>query len=413
MIKYNKTNYFIIMRRIISDSDLLPLRSEITKINSIHVNSPLTFEYIDFLTTQSVDFSFKQMHYHNPVVFEKNKKEDFISLIKMKKFGFLEFKNNDDKKLVADYFLDTFIGKDFFLLEKLFNHIDFRQEVCDFYRTFGLMALSHKEKNFYNELIEHFNYQKKYDLSSILHKANIPYLMQHHNELFKDYNLKDLLSVWVRKIDKFENLNTSIVKKSPTVGNVLYKKAQVFTLKLAGLIMFKQPKNSIMELFEQYTDILSQRVVFDFFKDNKCSETAYAFGLYRNKIEAYKNSTVEIEEQDLIQKNLNIDISSIMTKHLLTYDRSSQLLKGIGKFFQEQDDFKHSLINFDDNNKKCILSVCSTEQYYLKNATEFVSKVVNDKDLLMNPDNYKTVFSYIHFNNKYEVKNIVTKTKKI
>lgn len=401
------------MRRIITESDLLPLRSDINKINAINTNSPLTFEYIDFLSTQSVEFSFKQIQFHNPVFFDKNKKEEFLSLITSRRFGFLEFNNNDDKKLVADCFLDTFVGKDFFELEKLFNHIDFRQEVCEFYRTFGLIALNHQEKKLYNELIEPIHYKNKYDLGVILYKANIPYLIKHYHALFNQYNIEDLFSQWTKKIDKFERLNTSFVKKSPTVGNVLYKKAQVFTLKLAGLILFKQPKNAILNLVEEYSDILSQRTVFDFFKDNKCSEISYAYYLYRNKIEQYKNTEVQIDEIDLMQKNLIVDISSVMTKHLLTYDRSLQLLKGMGKFFQQEEDFKHSLINIDDTTKKCTLSITSTKPEYLKNATEFLNKVINDKDLFMNPENYKTVFSYIHFSNKYEVKNIKQRTNKI
>lgn len=401
------------MRRLITESDLLPLRSDIQKINAIHVNSPLNFEYIDFLETQNVEFYYKQIQFHNPVFFNKNQKDDFINLIKNRRFGFLDFKNNDDKQLVADCFLDTFINKDFFLIEKLFQHIDFRQEVCEFYRTFGLIALNSKEKNLYNALIEPFHYKTKYDFSLILHKANIPYLMQHHDELFKSYNLEDLHTNFSRKVDNFEKLNTSVVKKAPSVSNVLYKKAQVFTLKLTSLILFKQPKTAISQLFEQYNDILSQRPVFDFFKEHKCSDTGYAFRLYRNKIEAYQNSKVEIEEIDLIQKNLIVDISSVMTKHLLNYDKSSQLLKGLCSFFQNQESFKHTMISFDDTNKKCILSITSTEPQYLKNATEFVNKVVNDKNLLMTPDNYTTVLSYIHFNNKYEVKNIQAKPKKI
>lgn len=400
------------MRRLIQDHDLIPLRKDIEKINEVNSASSLTFEYIDYLEKQNIDFSFKQMQFQQPIDFKKEKKQDFINLIKQKKYGFISFKDSEYRQLTSECFLDTFVGKDFFELEKLFFHCDFRKEVCEFYRTFGLIALSRSEKKLYSELVKPFNYHTKYDIGLILYQSNIPYLMKHHQDLFKDYDLNSLCQDWFKKVNSLENYKVTKHTTSHNIGNIFHSKAQCFTLKLAGLILFKQGKEAIEQLIHDYEEVLSQRVVFEFFRDNKCPETGYAFHIYRTHIEEYKNSEILIDSVDLLQKNLSVDINLIMKKHLLNYDKCTHFLRNIVSFFNSQEDFKYTLVSINEDNKKCTISLTSSKPDFLNNGAEFFAKVVNDKDIFMNPDKYKSVFSYIHFNNKFEVKNIKsTKTK--
>lgn len=401
------------MRRLIQDHDLIPLKKDIEKINEVNSTSSLTFEYIDYLEKQNIEFYFKQMPFQQPTVFKKEKKQDFINLIKQKKYGFISFKDSEYKQLTSECFLDTFVGKDFFELEKLFFHCDFRQEVCEFYRTFGLIALSKNEKKLYFELIKPFSTNKKYDISLILYRSNLPYIMKNHNDLFKDYDLNYLCQEWFKKVNSLENYKVTKNLSNHNIGNVYHAKAQCFTLKLAGLILFKQGNEAIEKLVHDYEEVLSQRAVFDFFKENKCSETSYAFHIYRKFIDNYKKSEISIEEVDLLQKNLTIDINSIMQKHFLNYDKCSHFLHKIVSFFKSEDNFKHTLISIDNESKKCTISLSSNQLDFLKNGHEFLLKTLNDKDLFMNPDKYKSVLSYIHFNNKFEVKNIKSVKNKI
>lgn len=400
------------MRKTIQDHDLLPLKKEITKLNAVKM-SQLTFDYIDFLEKQNISFSFKQQAFNQPFFFQKNKKSEFIQHIKNKQWGFLDFNDSADKELAPECFLETFIGKDFYELEKILHHIELSDTLCEFYRSLGLIALTRADKNFFNELTQPFNPKEKYDFSIIIQRSNIPYLMQNHKELFGDYDLKELWTHWNQKVDKFENYTPSYTNKNVTVGNQLHRKAKGFVLRLSASILLKQSKEEITDLFKKYEDILSQKAVFDFFKDNKCQETGFAFHIYRTYIENYKSSEISLEEMDLLQKNLTVDISSIMQKHLLNYDRTSQLLKAIGAFFQSEEDFQHTLITFNDIDKKCTFSLTSSKENYLKNGKEFLNKVFNDKDIFMNPEKYKATFYYIHFDNKFEVKNIKSVKNKI
>lgn len=401
------------MRRLIQNHDLIPLKKEIEKINEIHATSSLTFDYIDYLEKQNIDFSFKQMQFQQPTYFKKEKKQEFIDLIKQRKYGFLSFKDSEYSQITAECFLDTFVGKDFFELEKLFFHCDFRKEVCEFYRTFGLIALSRSEKKLYSELIKPFNAQTKYDIGLILYQSNLPYLMKNHHDLFKNYDLNHLCQDWFKKVNSLENYKVNKHKTNHNIGNLFHSNAQCFTLKLAGLIIFKQGKEAIEKLIHDYEEILSQRAVFEFFKENKCQETGYAFHLYRKHIEEYKNSEIVIDSVDLLQKNLSVDINTIMKKHLLNYDRCTQLLRNIVSFFNSEEDFKYTLISINEDNKQCTISLTSSKPEFLNNGAEFFSKVVNDKDIFMNPDKYKSVFYYIHLNNKFEVKNIKSVKTKI
>ena len=401
------------MRRLIQDHDLIPLKKEIYKITSINSFSPLTLEYIDYLEKQNIEFSFKQQQFQTPKEFKKENKQEFINFIKQKKYGFISFNDNDYTQITSHCFLDTFIGKDFYELEKLFNHIDFKEEVCEFYRTFGLIALSKNEKKLYHELIKPFNSHNRYDIGLILYRSNLPYLMKHHNDLFKDYDLNYLCQEWFKKVDSLENYKVTKSKTSHNVGNIFHAKAQCFTLKLAGLIVFKQGKEAIESLITDYEEVLSQRAVFEFFRDNKCHETSHAFHLYRKYIDNYKQSEVLIESVDLLQKNLTVDITSIMQKHLIQYDKCSHFLRSIGLFFKSEEDFKHTLVSFNEEDKKCTISLTSTKSEFLNHGQEFLSKALNDKEIFMNPEKYKSVFYYVHFNNKFEVKNIKTTKAKI
>lgn len=401
------------MKRLIKDHDLIPLKRDIENINSITSTSPLTFEYIDYLEKQNIEFAFKQLHFHQPTYFTKEKKKDFINTIKQKKHGQLCFKDNEYSQLTAECFLDTFIGKDFNEIDKFFQHINFKEEVCEFYRTFGLIALNRHEKTLYFELIKPFNFNTKYDIGLILYRSNIPYLIKHQNELFKDYDLNHLCQEWFKKVNSFETFNVNKYQNQNKVGNIFHSKSQAFTLKLSGLIIFKQDKQTIEHLINEYKDSLSQRTVFEFFRDNKCNELNYAFHLYRKHVDQYKSAEVLLTELDLLQKNLTVEIPSIMQKHLLNYDKCSQFLKAIGSFFKSEEDFKYSLISFNDEDKKCTISLSSTKQDFLKNGQVFFSKVINDKDIFMSPEKYKAVFYHTHFNNKFAVKNIKTPTVKI
>lgn len=401
------------MQRIIQHHDLIPLKKEIEQINEVNAKSPLTFEYIDFLEKQNISFGFKKFQYQQPFLFDKNKKNEFIQNIKKNNYGFFEFKDNEYKKITAEYFLDTFVGKDFNELEKFFFHSDFRSEICDFYRSFGLIALSRKEKKLYRELIKPYYVNEKYDMGMILYQSNLPYLLQYHNELFHQYDMNFLCENWIKKVDSFEKYKLQKSQYSNNTGNAFYAKAQSFVLKLAGNIIFKQGNQSIEQLITEYEDILSQKIVFEFFRDNKCDETKHAYYIYRKHIESYKKSEILVDSVDLLQKNLTLDINSVMKKHLLNYDKCSYFIKEIVKFFQSEKDFQYTLLSFNDENKKCTISLASQSKNFLSNGQEFLSQILNDKDLLMNPDKYKSCFYHIHFNNKFEVKDTKNKTVKI
>jgi hypothetical protein len=401
------------MRRTIQDHDLIPLKKEIEKINEVTSTYALTFEYIDYLEKQNIDFSFKQLPFHTPTRFYKDKKQDFINMIKQKKHGYISLKDNEYKQVTSECFLDTFIGKDFYELEKFFHHIDFREEICEFYRTFGLIALSKNEKKLYSELIKPFNSYFKYDIGLILYRSNLPYLMKNHTDLFKNHDLNYLCEEWFKKVNSFETYKVNKNKNTHNIGNIFYSKAQSFTLKLAGLIIFKQSNKIIENLINEYEDILSQRIVFDFFKENKCQETSFSFHIYRKHIENYKVSEISIETVDLLQKNLTVDINSIMKKHLLNYDKCSYFLRKIHSFFITEEDFKHTTIFIDEENKKCTISLASAKSELLQNGELFLHKTLNEKELFISPEKYKSSFYYFHFNNKFEVKNIKSLKSKI
>jgi len=401
------------MKRIIQSHDLIPLKKEIEHINEVNAKSPLTFEYIDFIEKQNLPFGFKKLPYQEPFNFNSLRKNEFIQQIKKNNYGFFEFKDNDYKKITAEYFLDTFVGKEFNELEKFFLHSDFRIEICEFYRSFGLIALSRKEKKLYRELIKPFYFNEKYDLGLILYQSNLPYLLKYHNELFHQYDMNFLFENWIKIVNSFEKYKLEKSKYNHNTGNSFYAKAQSFTLKLAGNIIFKQGNQSIENLITEYEDILSQKTVYEFFRDNKCEETKHAYYIYRKHIESYKKSEILIESVDLLQKNLSLDINSVMNKHLLNYDKCSHFIKEIVKFFQSEKDFQYTLLSFNDENKKCTISLTSNNSNFLKNGQEFLSQILNDKDLFMNPDKYKSCFYHIHFSDKFEAKEIKSKTIKI
>jgi hypothetical protein len=406
------------MKKLIQEDDLIPLKREIEKINYVNSLSSLTFEYIDYLEKQNINFSFKQKLYYFPEEFKKENKQKFINLIKQKKYGFISFTNDKYNRIIAESFLNTFVGKDFYELEKFFFHIDFTDKICQLYRTFGLIALNKNEKKLYYELIQPFNPNDKYNIGFILNDSNFPYLMKNHNDLFKNYDLNFLCKEWFKKVNSLENYKINKYTTFNNVDNInmiFHAKAQCFTLKLAGLIIFKQNKEDIESLITDYEEVLSQKVVFEFFRNNKCHENSYfyAFNLYKKYIDNYKNSEISIEEIDLLQKNLTIDITSIMKKHLIQYDKCHHFLNCIGSFLKSEENFKHTFISFDEKNKKCMISLISSKNEDLKDGQEFLSKVLNNKEIFMSPDKYKSFFDYTYFNNKFLTKNINSSKIKI
>lgn len=403
------------MNRLITEQYLLPLKKDIGQINSFIPSSALSFEYIDFLDKEKIQFSFRQdARFYTSFKFEN--KSDFIAHLQTKNFGYFEFSNQEEGHIIAEFYLDTFIGKPFYELEKLFQHINFSHTICESYRSLGLIALHSDEKEFIKNLTLPFSRKDKpYSLALSLNSANLPYILQNHALLFKDKDIDALWNEWLIKINHYEHTSANKFSESSNVSisQQLGRKAKAFTLKLAGMIVLKQSKSMMTQLFIDYEDILSQKIVFDFFKQNKSPDIRPAFYIYKSYINQYQKSSVLIEEVNLIQKNLTVDITSIMQKHLLNYDKISQLLQSIFNFFKEQPDFQHSLISFIDIDKKCCFSLTSTHINYLNNGKQFLSTVLNDKEIFLNPDKYKSLFFYIHLDNKFEVKNIQSVKSKI
>lgn len=405
------------MNKLIQEHDLLPLKKDIIKINEFKSDSPLSWEYIDYLEKMNIFFFFKQQAYDNDIMFTNDTKKKFIKHLNSKKFGFFKFTSDDNlfKQNLAENFLDTFIGKNFNELKKVFDHVEFPNQICEFYKCLNLVVLNSQEKKFFKEIIKPFHPQDKiHTIGLILHHVDISFLIKNHSELFEKNKLNDFWKEWSLKVDNFEISHFSMFSEpSVNVHDELCKKAKVFILRLAGIIIFKQNTNMIKQLFIDYEGAISQEEIHTFFKNNKFPEMNTAFNLYSEYIKEFENSQVSIEEINLIQKKLTVNIASIMQKNLLSYDKTCDLLKSIFNFFKTQPDFEHSLLTFNEENKKCNFCLTSHREDYLKNGKEFLSQVLNNKEIFTEPDKYKALFQYIHLDGKFESKNIKSHMKKI
>lgn len=184
--------------------------------------------------------------------------------------------------------------------------------------------------------------------------------------------------------------------------------SQKFLFELIDLLLFEKDSlnNKVEILHEKYKDYLTHPNIFQFYKNNKSHDIQHSFNCYKQIIETHKQTTINLEVEELLQFKVTVKIDDLMKKHLISDTNVNNILLKLMNFFKSQNLLRESTYSKIDQERKFIFHLNSLKFDELSKAKNFLEQVLNNKDFLFIPiENLPSLYLQTHLKSNLLIQN--------